>query len=73
VLVGKGVTFDTGGISIKPAQSMEDMKYDMSGRRGGAGHFEMLGGSRPKLHVIGLILPRREHALAPRPSSRAMW
>ena len=33
-LVGKGVTFDTGGISIKPADGMEKMKYDMAGRRG---------------------------------------
>ena len=35
-LVGKGVTFDTGGISIKPADGMEKMKYDMGGRRGHA-------------------------------------
>ena len=33
-LVGKGITFDTGGISIKPAERMEDMKYDMSGGAG---------------------------------------
>ena len=43
VLVGKGVTFDTGGISIKPAQNMEDMKYDMSGAAAVLGTFEMLG------------------------------
>ncbi len=55
VLVGKGVTFDTGGISIKPAQSMEDMKYDMSGAAAVIGTFEMLGRLRPKLHVVGLI------------------
>jgi leucyl aminopeptidase len=55
VLIGKGVTFDTGGISIKPAQSMEDMKYDMSGAAAVLGTFEMLGRLKPKLHVVGLI------------------
>ncbi len=55
VLIGKGVTFDTGGISIKPAQSMEDMKYDMSGAAAVLGTFEMLGILQPKLHVVGLI------------------
>jgi leucyl aminopeptidase len=55
VLVGKGVTFDTGGISIKPAQNMEDMKYDMSGAAAVFGTFEMLGRLRPAVHVIGLI------------------
>lgn len=55
VLVGKGVTFDTGGISIKPAPSMEDMKYDMSGAAAVLGTFEMLGHLKPNLHVVGLI------------------
>jgi leucyl aminopeptidase len=55
VLVGKGVTFDTGGISIKPAPSMEDMKYDMSGAGAVLGTFEVLGRLKPKIHVIGLI------------------
>jgi leucyl aminopeptidase len=55
VLIGKGVTFDTGGISIKPAASMEDMKFDMSGAAAVLGVFEMLGRARPKLNVIGLI------------------
>ncbi|HEU5169716.1 MAG TPA: leucyl aminopeptidase [Gemmatimonadales bacterium] len=55
VLVGKGVTFDTGGISIKPAQSMEDMKFDMSGAAAVLGTFEVLGRLRPKVHVVGLI------------------
>ena len=55
VLVGKGVTFDTGGISIKPAQNMEDMKYDMSGAAAVLGAFEMLGRLKPKVHVVGLI------------------
>jgi leucyl aminopeptidase len=55
VLVGKGVTFDTGGISIKPAQNMEDMKFDMSGAAAVLGTFEMLGRLKPKVHVVGLI------------------
>ncbi len=55
VLVGKGVTFDSGGISIKPAQNMEDMKFDMSGAAAVLGTFEMLGRLKPKVHVVGLI------------------
>ncbi|MEK7381186.1 MAG: leucyl aminopeptidase [Gemmatimonadota bacterium] len=55
VLVGKGITFDTGGISIKPADRMEDMKFDMSGAAAVLGTFEMLGRLKPKLHVIGLV------------------
>ena len=55
VLVGKGVTFDTGGISIKPAQNMEDMKFDMSGAAAVLGTFEMLGRLKPRVHVVGLI------------------
>jgi leucyl aminopeptidase len=54
-LVGKGVTFDTGGISIKPAQNMEDMKFDMSGAAAVLGTFEMLGRLKPRVHVVGLI------------------
>jgi leucyl aminopeptidase len=55
VLIGKGVTFDSGGISIKPAQNMEDMKYDMSGAAAVLGTFEMLGRLKPRVHVVGLI------------------
>ena len=55
VLIGKGVTFDTGGISIKQAQNMEDMKYDMSGAAAVLGTFEMLGRLKPKVHVVGII------------------
>ena len=67
VLVGKGVSFDSGGISIKPAQGMEDMKYDMSGAAAVLGTFEMLGRLRPKLSVVGLI-PSAENM----PSAAAM-
>jgi leucyl aminopeptidase len=63
VLIGKGVTFDTGGISIKPAQSMEEMKYDMSGAAAVMGTFEMLGQLRPAVRVVGLI-PSAENMLS---------
>ncbi len=55
VLIGKGITFDSGGISIKPALNMEEMKYDMSGAAAVLGTFEVLGRVRPKLNVVGLI------------------
>jgi leucyl aminopeptidase len=55
VLIGKGVTFDAGGISIKPAQNMEEMKYDMSGAAAVLGAFEVLGRVKPKLNVVGLV------------------
>jgi leucyl aminopeptidase len=54
-LVGKGVTFDSGGISIKPAANMEEMKYDMSGAAAVLGTFEVLGRLKPKLNVVGII------------------
>ena len=54
-LVGKGVTFDSGGISIKPAQSMEEMKYDMSGAAAVIGTFEALGQLKPPINVVGLV------------------
>jgi leucyl aminopeptidase len=55
VLVGKGITFDTGGISIKPADKMEDMKFDMSGAAAVLGTFEVLGRLKPKVNVVGLV------------------
>ena len=55
LLVGKGVTFDSGGISIKPAASMEEMKYDMSGAAAVLGTFEVLGRLKPKINVVGVI------------------
>jgi leucyl aminopeptidase len=54
-LVGKGVTFDSGGISIKPAASMEEMKYDMSGAAAVLGTFELLGRLRPAINVVGVV------------------
>jgi leucyl aminopeptidase len=55
VLVGKGITFDTGGISIKPAPEMDEMKYDMSGAASVLGVFKALGEIRPNINVVGLI------------------
>jgi leucyl aminopeptidase len=55
VFVGKGVTFDSGGISIKPAQNMEDMKFDMSGAAAVLGTFDVLGRLKPKANVVGII------------------
>jgi leucyl aminopeptidase len=54
-LVGKGITFDTGGISIKPAAQMEDMKYDMSGAAAVLGAMETIGRLKPKVNVVGLV------------------
>ena len=53
-LVGKGVTFDTGGISIKPAASMEDMKWDMGGAGAVAGAMRAIAGRKSPQRVIGL-------------------
>jgi len=53
-LVGKGVTFDTGGISIKPAAGMEDMKWDMGGAGAVAGAMLALAGRKAKANVIGV-------------------
>ena len=55
VLVGKGVTFDTGGISIKPAAEMDEMKYDMAGAASVLGAFEAIARIKPKLNLVGLI------------------
>jgi leucyl aminopeptidase len=52
--VGKGVTFDTGGISIKPAAGMEDMKWDMGGAGAVAGVMKALAGRKAKAHVVGV-------------------
>jgi leucyl aminopeptidase len=55
VLVGKGVTFDTGGISLKPGLEMDEMKFDMSGAASVLGAFEAIARIKPKLNVVGLI------------------
>ncbi len=55
VLVGKGITFDTGGISIKPAGEMDEMKFDMCGAASVLGVFRALADLKPAINVIGLI------------------
>ena len=55
VLVGKGVTFDSGGISIKPSANMAEMKMDMSGAAAVIGTFQALAELHVPHHVIGLI------------------
>jgi leucyl aminopeptidase len=54
-LVGKGITFDTGGISIKPADNMEKMKYDMAGGAAMAGAMRAIAILKPKVRVISII------------------
>ena len=55
VFVGKGVCFDTGGISIKPAKGMEDMKWDMGGAGAVTGAMAALAGRKAKANVVGVI------------------
>lgn len=55
VLVGKGITFDSGGISIKPAGEMDEMKYDMCGAASVLGVFRALAELQPDINVVGLI------------------
>jgi leucyl aminopeptidase len=54
-LVGKGITFDTGGISIKPADGMEKMKYDMAGGATVIGAMRAIALLKPKVKVIGIV------------------
>ena len=54
-LVGKGITFDTGGISIKPADKMELMKYDMAGSAAMLGAMAAIGRLKPKVKVISVV------------------
>jgi leucyl aminopeptidase len=54
-LVGKGITFDTGGISLKPAGEMDEMKYDMSGAASVLGTVRALAAMRAPVNVVGVI------------------
>jgi len=60
VFVGKGITFDTGGISLKPSDKMEMMKHDMAGAAAVLGAFEVLGKEKIPRRVVG-ILPCTEN------------
>jgi leucyl aminopeptidase len=66
-LVGKGITFDSGGISIKPAERMDEMKYDMGGGAAVIGAMQAIARLKPKARVIGLV-PASENL----PSGRAV-
>jgi leucyl aminopeptidase len=55
VLVGKGITFDTGGISLKPGAEMDEMKFDMGGAASVLGAFKALAELQPAVNVVGLI------------------
>ncbi|HEU4622829.1 MAG TPA: leucyl aminopeptidase, partial [Burkholderiaceae bacterium] len=55
VLVGKGITFDTGGISIKPSEAMDEMKYDMCGAGSVLGTFAAIAEMKLPINVVGLI------------------
>lgn len=65
-IVGKGITFDSGGISIKPAEGMEKMKYDMSGAAATLAAMRAIAQLKPRINVIG-VMPTTENM----PSGRA--
>jgi len=67
VLIGKAITFDSGGISLKPAQDMDEMKTDMAGGAAVLGALQACAGLQLPLHVVGLI-PATENL----PSGRAL-
>ena len=67
VLVGKGITFDTGGISIKPAAEMDEMKFDMGGAASVLGTLRAVAGAKARVNLIGII-PACENM----PSGRAV-
>lgn len=54
-IIGKGITFDSGGLSLKPAAGMEHMKYDMSGAAAVLGAMQVIGDLKPNVSVLGLI------------------
>ena len=55
VLIGKGITFDTGGISLKPAAEMDEMKFDMSGAGSVLGAIHALAAMRAPVNAIGMV------------------
>ncbi len=55
VFIGKGITFDSGGISIKSSGGIEEMKHDMSGAAAVIGAMQSIAMSKPPLHVLGLV------------------
>jgi leucyl aminopeptidase len=61
-IVGKGVTFDTGGVSIKPAEKMHEMKWDMSGAAAVLGVMRVVGHLKPRVNVV-CVAPAVENTL----------
>ena len=55
VLVGKGITFDTGGISLKPGEGMDEMKYDMGGAAAVFGAMQAIAETKPKINVVAVV------------------
>lgn len=55
VLVGKGITFDTGGISLKPGEGMDEMKYDMCGAAAVFGTMQALAETKPEINVVAVV------------------
>ena len=54
-LVGKGITFDSGGISLKPGAAMDEMKFDMCGAAAVLGAMDAIGQAKPKVNVVGIV------------------
>ena len=69
-LVGKGITFDTGGISIKPASGMDAMKGDMGGAAAVIGAMQAIAALKPSINVTALVSSNRKYAQWHRLSSR---
>ena len=67
IIVGKGITFDTGGISIKPSPNMDEMKYDMPGSASVFGTMRAIGEIKPKLNTIRYCCLSRKYARAAQP------
>jgi leucyl aminopeptidase len=61
-IVGKGITFDTGGVSIKPSESMHEMKFDMCGAAAVLGAMRVVGQTRPPLNVV-CVAPAAENCV----------
>ncbi len=53
--MGKGITFDTGGVSLKPSRGMESMKYDMAGSAAVVGVMRTLAGRKAKINAVGVV------------------
>jgi len=72
VFVGKGLTFDSGGISLKPADGMEDMRTDMAGAAAVIGAFEAIARMKLPLHLVGSSPPARTCPAEP-PRAPRTW